>query len=95
MMLNFQGRACPVTVQVKLVPLLRIGQMMHFEVMHFLLLDGNWMHLQTLVREEDLMGISLLCVRTMVSDELALCVSKSHYGRLFAGEQSDFRDPRA
>ena len=60
----------------ELVPLFRMGQMVHFELVHLLFLGVHLAPLHVMVREEDLIGVSLLCLGTLVKEELTLGVRK-------------------
>ena len=57
-MLNLQCKECPVTVQMSRFLLLRIGGIVHFVLVHLLLLGVDLTPLGRLVREEDLTGVS-------------------------------------
>ena len=57
-MLNFHGKECPVTIQMNWFHLLRMGHMVHFELVDLLLLGVDLEPLGKVVREEDQTGVS-------------------------------------
>ena len=68
----------------ELVPFFRMGQMVHFELVHLLFLGVHLAPLHVMVKEEVLIGVSLLCLGTLVKEELTQPGCKeAEYGGLF------------
>ena len=60
----------------ELVPFVQVGQMVHFELVHFLLLGVDLAPLGKVVREEDLTGVSPWSMGILVKEELTQGVRK-------------------
>ena len=71
-MLNLQDKECPVTVQMNWLPLFR---MVHFKLVD-LFLSVNLAPMHMTVREENLIGVSPLCLGTLIKEDLTLGIQK-------------------